>query len=420
MRNLNPAYTIIKEFEGLYLKAYKDPVGIATIGWGSIRHPNGKPVQMGDVITTEQAQQYLEHEVMGFVKSVESLIKVECNDNQFCALVSFAYNVGADIDADSIAEGLGDSTLLKKLNAKDYLGAADEFFKWNKAGGKVLNGLTRRRKMERELFLTPVLVKEEIKIEEKGEMEFDKDVVETPSWFEPFKALIEKLFNAIFPSEKKGESGVIPDNPETGTIAQAKLILSEGSGPRISKQRVEEIIKANGGDISKVSLVTIRGYYLDSMGVKGANDRGIYDDALIWYSPDKFYTFPGNTDPSRVRKGFGFGASKGMACVKVGRWPGYFPGMHNGSVPHLAYRQGKNITVVRDGNPNYENTGMFGCNIHRGGSKGTSSLGCITCPPVHWTLFKATGDAYLKAAGQKEFDLIIVNETDLRAGKVKA
>jgi lysozyme len=420
MRNLNPAYEIIKKFEGLYLKAYKDPVGIPTIGWGCIRYPTGKPVQMGDVITKEQAQSYLEHEVMGFVKSVESLIKVECNDNQFCALVSFAYNVGADIDADDKAEGLGDSTLLKKLNAKEYLGAADEFLKWNKAGGQVLKGLTRRRTDERELFLTPVLVKEEIKIEEKGEMEFDQDVIETPSWFEPFKQLIIKLFEKLFPSESKGEPGTIPDNPETGGVAQTKLILSEGVGPRISKQRIEEIIKANGGDVSKVNLVCIRGYYLDSMGVKGQNDRGIYDDAAIWYRPESFYTFQGNTDPSRVRKGFGFGASKGMANVKVGRWPKYFPGMHNGSVPHLAFRQGGPITVVRDGNPNYENTGMFGCNVHRGGVNGTSSLGCITIAPKLWTLFKATGDAYLKAAGQKEFDLIMVNETDLRVGKVKA
>lgn len=409
MRNLNPAYEIIKEFEGLYLKAYLDPVGIPTIGWGTIRYPNGKAVQMGETITKEQAQAFFEHEVSNFVKQVENLIKVECHDNQFCALVSFAYNLGGG--------ALGGSTLLKKLNAGDYIGAADEFLRWNKAGGKVLKGLVRRREKERELFLKPVVVQGETKIEEKNEMEFDQDVVETPSWFEPFKLLLMQIWESIF--KKDGEAGVIPDNIETGAVAQVGLVLSEGSGPRISKQRVEEIIKANGGDISKVTCLGIRGYYLDSMGVKGANDRGIYDDAVIWYRPQSFFTFQGNTDPSSVRKGSGYGSAKGMANVKEGRWPGYFPGMHNGSVPHLAFRQGKPINVRRDGNPDYDNTGMFGCNIHRGGSTGTSSLGCITISPKIWSLFKATGDMYLKAAGQKEFDLIIVSETSLRAGNLK-
>ena len=83
---------------------------------------------------------------------VNSLIKVPATQGQFDALVSFAYNVGLDIDEDTLAEGLGDSTLLRKFNAKDYAGCAAEFPKWNKAGGVVLNGLTKRRAGERAMF----------------------------------------------------------------------------------------------------------------------------------------------------------------------------------------------------------------------------------------------------------------------------
>lgn len=135
---------LIKEFEGCRLKAYKDPVGIPTIGYGRI-----KGVKMGDVITQEQADNYLVEEIAAeYAPGVERLVKVAINDNQFAALVSFAYNVGVG--------ALGKSTLLRKLNTGDYAGAANQFLVWNKAGGKALAGLTRRRGAERDLFLKPV------------------------------------------------------------------------------------------------------------------------------------------------------------------------------------------------------------------------------------------------------------------------
>lgn len=418
MRNLKPAYDLIKEFEGLHKKvgdkihAYLDPIGIPTIGWGSIRHPDGRKVAMGDVITLEQAQKYLEHEVSSFVTAVEQACKVPVNDNQFCALVSFSYNVGAG--------ALRSSTLLKRLNAGEYLAAAEEFAKWNKAGGKVLAGLTRRRKAEKDLFLSPSVEVQDQTPLDKQEAEFDADVVETPSWFEPFKAIIKSLFDAIFGS-KKG-SNVLPDDAETGAPAKSAELstatLSEGSGPRITLEKCQEILKAWGCDTNQLNLLGIRGYYLDTYGVKGQNDRGVYDDALIWVWKDGFYTYKGNVDPSRVRKGSGFGSGKGMANLKVGIWK-YLPGMHNGSVPHLAFRQAAEVTVIRDGNPDYPNTGWFGINIHRGGSSSTSSLGCQTLPPAVWTHFKATGDSQLARHGQKTFNYVLVNETDLRNGVLK-
>lgn len=147
---------LIKSFEGIFLKAYPDPATGGepiTIGWGTTIYPNGKKVKLGDIITMQQAQEYLEFDINKFAESIKPIIKVKLTDNQFGALVSFAYNVGADIDADTIAEGLGDSTLLKKVNANpNDPTIANEFLKWNKANGKIMNGLTRRRKAESDLY----------------------------------------------------------------------------------------------------------------------------------------------------------------------------------------------------------------------------------------------------------------------------
>ncbi|WP_431648740.1 lysozyme [Enterobacter hormaechei] len=154
MKISNNGLNLIKTYEGLELTAYPDPgTGGApwTIGYGH----TGPEVHAGLVWTQQQAEQALASDVAQFERDVTSLVKVQINQNQFDALVSFAYNCGSDIDADDIAEGLGDSTLLKKLNAGDYDGAANEFPKWNRSGGKVMSGLTKRRNAERSLFLTP-------------------------------------------------------------------------------------------------------------------------------------------------------------------------------------------------------------------------------------------------------------------------
>ncbi len=145
---------LIKEFEGCKLSAYQCPAGKWTIGYGSTFYGDGTPVGKGRTLPTELAAlELLKVTLVQFEKDVNSLVKVPITQNQFDALISFAYNLGSDIDKDDIAEGLGDSTLLKKLNNRDYFGAAAEFHKWDKAGGKPLAGLTRRRKAESELFL---------------------------------------------------------------------------------------------------------------------------------------------------------------------------------------------------------------------------------------------------------------------------
>lgn len=154
MRTSEIGKNFIKGFESLSLKPYRCPAGIPTIGWGTTRYPDGRPVKLTDPsITRAQADAFFEHDLSVFERDVLEMVKVTPTQCQFDALVSFTYNVGPDIDADTIAEGLGDSTLLRKFNAGDIKGAADEFLKWDKSRGKVLAGLDRRRQGERKMFL---------------------------------------------------------------------------------------------------------------------------------------------------------------------------------------------------------------------------------------------------------------------------
>lgn len=135
---------LISSFEDTRLKAYDDGVGVWTIGIGTTIYPNGVKVKKGDVCTLEQAKSYFAHNLKSFEKTVNDSVKVDLTQNQFDALVSLVYNIGSG--------NFGSSTLLKKLNVKDYQGAADQFLVWNKGGGKVLKGLVRRREAERALF----------------------------------------------------------------------------------------------------------------------------------------------------------------------------------------------------------------------------------------------------------------------------
>jgi lysozyme len=133
-------------FEGFRAKPYKCPAGVPTIGYGSTFYSNGKKVTLKDKLITEQdATNLLTTVVTNFSSGVSKLLKIQVTQNQFDALVDFAYNVGIG--------NLKSSTLLKKVNAKNFSGAALEFIKWNKADGKVLPGLTKRRTAEKDLFI---------------------------------------------------------------------------------------------------------------------------------------------------------------------------------------------------------------------------------------------------------------------------
>lgn len=142
MRSINTdGLELIKSFEGFRSSAYKDSVGIWTIGYG---HTRGVTSASPD-ITPEQAEALLAGDLENAELAVEKMIITTLNDNQYAALVSLVYNVGTA----PLTHTLG--TL---LNSGDYEGAADEFPKWNHAGGVVSNGLVRRRAAERDLFLS--------------------------------------------------------------------------------------------------------------------------------------------------------------------------------------------------------------------------------------------------------------------------
>ncbi len=139
-----------------------------------------------------------------------------------------------------------------------------------------------------------------------------------------------------------------------------------------------------------VYIVGIRGYYKNTMGKAGENDRGIYDDALFIVSGKKLFPFNGNIDPSTFRDGSGFGDKKGMASTKSGLYYCWKLDYHKGKYLALCQRLGK-ITVIRDGNPPYEQTSAYlGINNHMGGNKTTGSLGCWTVPPSQWTEYMET------------------------------
>ena len=142
----NKGVDLICEFEGKRLVAYDDGVGVWTIGFGTIKYPNGVRVKKGDTCTLDQAKEYMRHDLIEFEHTVNSSVKVPLNQNQFDALVSLAYNIGSN--------AFKSSTLVKKLNTGDIRGAADQFDVWVNAGGKRMQGLVNRRDREKLLFLS--------------------------------------------------------------------------------------------------------------------------------------------------------------------------------------------------------------------------------------------------------------------------
>ena len=133
--------SLIKKWEGFRANAYRDPVGIWTIGYGHI-----KGVKPGQYISEPDALKLLREEVKAYEAAVHNLVSVPLNQNQYDALTSFCYNVGKG--------ALKHSTLLELLNREDYRAAADQFLRWVKGAGRTLPGLVSRRQEERGLFLS--------------------------------------------------------------------------------------------------------------------------------------------------------------------------------------------------------------------------------------------------------------------------
>jgi len=149
MKPSEKCYEIIKQFEGCRLKAYKDSAGVWTVGYGTIMYPNGIKVKEGDICTQDEAVTFLKYEVILKSQSVNAFTSnYNLTQNQFDALVSFAYNLGVG--------ALQKSALLKKIKHNPNDPSIEvEFMKWVNAGGKKIKGLVKRRQQEATLYFTP-------------------------------------------------------------------------------------------------------------------------------------------------------------------------------------------------------------------------------------------------------------------------
>jgi len=183
------------------------------------------------------------------------------------------------------------------------------------------------------------------------------------------------------------------------------MSMVPGSTPQQKLDASQKLLKDHGADTSKLCILGVRGYYKDSMGEPGQNDLGIYDDAIFIVGPDCYASFNANVDPVRSRKGFGFGENHGMAHLKPGLWL-YQLGLHRGS--YLALVQAADVTVIRDGNPPYPDTGDFGIHIHKGGYNNVSSIGCQTIYPDQWDSFIALVQSQMKNLGQHKVQYLLV------------
>ena len=180
----------LKQWEGLKTKAYKDSGGVWTIGYGHTATAGEPKPRAGMVITAAEAESILLKDLTQYEAAVESLVKVELNDNQFAALVSFVYNIPL--------VSFKKSTLLKKLNAGNYDAVPTELMKWTKAGGKKIQGLVNRRRAEGYLWM-------------EGAFVTSKDVVPEP-----------KKENLLLKPEVLGP---------VGSVLSGTSAIATGSGP---------------------------------------------------------------------------------------------------------------------------------------------------------------------------------------------
>ena len=188
--------------------------------------------------------------------------------------------------------------------------------------------------------------------------------------------------------------------------------------PQAKQDAIIDMLIAQGlwtnRDLKSVVVVGVRGYYLDSMGETGKNDRGIYDDAFFIISPDHFESFNGNTDPSRIRQG--------MAMLEAPQVIIYQPGFHGYGKKsgHQAFRQSSDVVVIRDGGTGNgkslgnnrfrdSSSARFWTNMHRGGNSGTSSEGCQTIPVTQWADFQKTLMSQLEKYNQESFKYYLIN-----------
>lgn len=192
MKTSDNGLDLIAEFEGFVDHLYNDPANHCTIGIGHLVHlgrcgGGGSEEQWRNGISYSEAVHLLQEDVKRYEDAVNTLITVPLNQNQFDALVSFTFNVGAG--------ALADSTLRRLLNVGNYQAVPEQLRRWNKGGGQVLPGLVRRREAEVDLWLRPVEEGEEMSSREYEELKKDvRDLRAGQVWF---GKLIKGAYDAI-------------------------------------------------------------------------------------------------------------------------------------------------------------------------------------------------------------------------------
>jgi lysozyme len=340
---------LIEKWEGLFLSAYLDPVGIPTIGWGTIRYPNGQKVRIGDEITRAEAEAFLFFEVEEVVKSLDPVLAgINLTQNQFDAIVSLCYNIGVG--------GFKESTVLKRLKTGDFAGASAGFDLWNKGtvnGVKVvLQGLVNRRKDERELFDKPGAGAEPIEVEEspqdkvtllEGFRDGDTNIVAAMAGDQVVELLVLKT------SIKDDWIDILRQykNASGFQIAPAGKPIPQGT-------RIE--VGGKAGDIANVANppkldrnLLIRGMADDDPGVSGSDIKELQQrlQELGYYDRSADGIFGKGTDAA-VRNFQADTFGSGEADGKVGplTWAKLWGAANTGHVATGTHATGKNFLLL--------------------------------------------------------------------------
>jgi GH24 family phage-related lysozyme (muramidase) len=412
---------LVKYYEGLFLDAYKDPVGVWTIGWGH----TGADVHPGQHITKAEAEALLKADLQLHENFVKQVVKVPITENQIAALSSFAFNVGNG--------SLLESTLLKKLNVKDYEGAAAEFNRWVKGtvnGVKVtLPGLVKRRKAESQLFLSAPVVLAAVKAEIFADESDPSALADFSYQSIPIAQLGGDRDLVISIQKRLTELGYL-DPPADGKFGPASswalsqfcyangLALGNGFTAEIANALAKpnsllpeiSAVAGDGAWINRVlSYMQAKGYWIcrhpecfNIVYVEGMNPDGtlnddrpnVFNDLRIVFSIGAdgvpiFHRWEGTTEPGIFWTQNPMDP-KGAARIAFGQYKSWIVGTHHaGSASaHEALVQTDDITVYRDFNRDYQRTGdktytgVFAINQHWGydapkNDLGRTSAGCL-------------------------------------------
>jgi lysozyme len=401
----------ILAYEGVILSAYQDIAGVWTIGVGhTAARGNPKP-EVGMTLSLEEVLRVFEEDIVDCEREVLAAVTTVLNQRQFDAIVSWQFNLGRI--------GRADVTLTKRLNQGRLDEAADELLRWDKATVKgekrSVVGLTRRRVAEREMFLRGEYGSASVAVCDKlGQVQ--KVYARTE-----MAKLLGGSLDGRAPSQPESRDGgkpmPTPDFDGEEEFSATELAENPASRllPKYRPRQADAVTLATLAKFSyllpsdrrgdAVKILAVRGYFENTLGIIGRNDRGLYDDAIFVVEPKGVHNFNANTDPSAARPG--------IAQLKAPQAVRYRPGNHNGKrlPPYPAFRQDASCVVVRDDRG--DDTGNFGINLHRGGLNGTSSEGCQTVPPHQWTEFKALVDNLLAQNGQTSFYYLLINNADL-------